>query len=518
MRLSRPAVVVFTTGCVLTGAVVLGAGMASAECAIDDIECQVFGEQTAAPTGSATASATPSATASATPTATASATASATPSATSSGAPAEVCDIPNDPTGLTCAPATDPSATPTGSASATPTATASATPTATASATPSATPTATASASPSGSASATPTASPAPTVGADGTYASPRTGCAEFSDPSGDGLEDEVDITQVNLKSPADSLQVFVKVVDLSAAPFAPTSTPVYSVELTVAGKKIGATADADGAADGTVNGAASTRVGATAKLDTATSTVVFTFPKKNLEGLIEKPLATGTPITGTKAVTIVDDPLFGGDGDTATGTTDAEKTYSYGDNGCFVPAAAVLTLAGATAGTYSDPASLTVTAKDAAGTLLRSVKIGVGLGGGSKTFFARTNANGVATFAMPVLADAGRRVLTAYSEKVATAGAGRTTKAFTVRGERSVMTVTTARGSVTAKLLDDDKHVIPGAPVVFTYGTKTVVLKSNASGVAILTGQPRGRVVRVAFSGVKGKYTQAHTSEVRVP
>jgi hypothetical protein len=388
------------------------------------------------------------------------------------------------------------------------------------SATPSATPT------PSGSPSATPTPTPtATTPAAGGLFDQPRKGCVQYKDeagdadptPTGQDNEDSLDVTQVNLKSPADgSLQVFVKLADVSAGLNLPGEGGAYDVTTNVAGKAVVVSVDDTGAVtDATVGGTASPDLKPTAKLDEKNSNLVVTLPKDGLEKALKTTLATGTAVTGTLVETTVTTPGPGIPADDAAGTTAAEKTYAYGDNTCFLPPPGVLTIDADAAGQYSDATELFATLTDVDEAPVQGATVTARLGGG-KVVSATTDEDGIADLFLPVSLKAGATTITATFAGNSEVGAVKAVTPFKVLAEKTVLKAVGIRGGAKATVLDDDRHPVVGRPVVFTVGSRKTVVKTNAQGVAVLGRLARGTAVKVGFPAVPGYYLATPTYTVK--
>lgn len=388
-----------------------------------------------------------------------------------------------------------------------------------------------ATASPTASASPapSPTAGPSPTAPATtgGLFDQPRKNCATFKDPTGDadptetGLDSEnaLDITQVNLKSPAGSLQVFVKLVDPSAALLDVFDGPVYTATFSVGGKTVAVSAPATGPATATVGGTANGDIKASAKVDAANKNIVFTVPVDGLSKAVGSAVKAGTAITAAKAETAADSLLGPQPADTATGTTPAEKTYAYGDNSCFKPPPGVLEIDADPSGQYGDTTELFAALKDADGSPVQGVKVAAVLSGG-RSVTAKTDEDGIAELRIPLLVPAGKKTLAVSYAGDVEVGPAKATKAFTVAAEKTRLKAVALRGAARATLLDDDRpraHAVVGRYVSFVVGSSRRVVKTGSSGVASLAGLRKGTVVKVTFLPVKGYYLGTPTYTVRV-
>lgn len=392
-----------------------------------------------------------------------------------------------------------------------------ATPTASGTAKPTATPTASTSPKP------TPT-STAPTM-TNGLFDQPRKGCFTFkdatgdADPTGTSLDNEnaLDVTQVALKSPANSLQVFVGLVDPAAALFPLWDGPVWSTSFTVAGKKVTLEASETGPAAATVGTAANNDIKATAKVDTKFKNVVFTVPLAGLSKAVGTTVKRGTPITAPAVETAADSLLGPQTADTAAGTKPEEKTYAYGDNHCFVPPPGKVLIDADRSGQFGDRTLVFATLNDADGTPVSGVKV-TGILSGGRAVSARTDSDGIADLLLPITMAAGTKVLTVSYAGDLEVGPTRAAKSFLVTPERTVLRVSALRGGAQATVVDNDRpaHAVVGRYVRFTVGSKSFLRKTNSRGVAVLTGVKRGTAIKVAFLPVRNLYLGTKAVTVR--
>ncbi|HUR51879.1 MAG TPA: hypothetical protein VMZ11_07135 [Mycobacteriales bacterium] len=402
-------------------------------------------------------------------------------------------------------------------------------PTGTATATATATPTATASATPS--ATASPTASPKPsptsTVPAShgGLFDQPRKGCVSYkdatgdADPTGTGIDAEpaLDITQVNLKSPANALQVYVGLADPSAALFPVWDGPSYTAHFSVGTKAVTLTAPGTGPATATVGSAASKDIKATAKLDTKAKNIVFTVPLAGLSKAVGKVVKKGTVLTTLSAETAADSLLGPQTADTAAGTKPAEKTYTVGDNRCWIIPPGSFVLDADRTGQYGDRTRVFATLKDEDASPVPGVKV-TGLLTGGRPVTAKTDSDGIADLILPLTMPAGAKTLTVTFSGDGEVGRTRATKAFNVVPEKTLLKVTALRGGASAKVLDNDRpgHAVVGRYVRFTVGGKSRLVKTNSKGLATISGLRKGTLVKVTFLPVRNLYLGTPTYSTR--
>ena len=378
---------------------------------------------------------------------------------------------------------------------------------------------------PTGTTSPSPTPTTTTPPPAAGTlFDQPRKNCFLYKDASGDAdptapigadPEDSLDITTVNLKSPTGQLQFFVGITDPGADVFPLFTGKIYELAFTVGGKAVTLTASADGPAAATVGGTANTVIKATAKIDAAKKNVVFTVPLDGLSSATATTIAKGTAITGTKVDTSADSPIGAQAADSAAGTTDAQKTYAYGDNGCFLPPPGVLTLDTDPSGQYSDVTDLFATLNDADGSPVQGASVTAVLTGG-RAVTAKTDDDGIAELKLPILVPAGVKTLTVAYAGSFEVGPVKATKKFTVAAEKTLLKAVASRGGATATVIDNDKHPVVGRYVTFTIGSAKKLVKTNSRGVAVLTGVRKGTAIKVTFLPVRGYYLGTPTYTVK--
>lgn len=347
----------------------------------------------------------------------------------------------------------------------------------------------------------------------------PRAGCVLFKDAAGDAKpgrapvsspqnDADLDLTDVVLRSPAASLQVYAKVAALGTAPTTPVFTGhSFSVALTIGGKALTVTATKAGAATSSV-----AAVKATAAFDTKASNVVFTLPKADLDTLVGGPLVVSALTVTSNATNAVGS--F--DGDTATGAKPEEKTYTYGDNHCFEAPYGQLSLSGPATAQFSDKATFVATLVNAEGEPVEGAYVHLVLTGEPEVKGV-TDGDGKVSFLVPLTGAAGKKTLSATFRGTTEVGHTSLAKPFTVAAEKALLKAVAGKGTVTATLTDDDRTALAGQTVLFTVGSKVTKVKTNAKGVAVLSRQTKGATVKVSFAAVAGRYLAAPAVSAKV-
>jgi hypothetical protein len=380
------------------------------------------------------------------------------------------------------------------------------------------------------SASATP-ASPAftPTTGplAD----DPRADCVSIKDVKGDAAvqdpvipnDPDLDLLAVNFRSNPDALKAFIKVDKLADAPQTGDGHR-FDVTFTVGKKVVELYAGQPDAIAGGVNGALVAAgqqspaaggvkvdgaylpdVKTTSVFDLKKSRVELSVDRAALEKALATPLTDGTVVTATSAHSRIFQPEAGTVlADTAQAAKVSAQTYTIGDNRCFAPPAPPFANLGALTAQYGDTAAVSAQFVDSNGNPLDGETVSFTLG--KSTVSADTDENGIAKAELVVTDRAGKRSLVVASEDQ------KSTFPFTVTVEKTALKATGSKGAVTAALFDDDKHAVAGQVITFAAGAKKMTAKTNAKGIATVSGVPAG-AVRVTYAGVSGMYSASAAS-----
>ena len=379
----------------------------------------------------------------------------------------------------------------------------------------------------SASSSPTPTPTPTPTatVTPDGLLVQPRKNCVQFTDPAGDAstnavsdvagdTDDDLDLINVVYRTTSTDLQAFVKETALGTGPSSAGGSVYgdhsFSTGYTIGGKVVMLTASKTGPATATVGGVASTALKATASFDLKHSNIVFSMPLAELAALTGTPIfgAAATALTATSRADSADGLPGGGVSDSAAPTTAAQKTYTVGDNTCFLPPAGKLFLDGLT-GTYSDGAKVVGSLQDVDGADVAGATLSLAIPG-LPTKQAVTDASGDAVFTFPVTVRAGTvKAVLSFAGNSAV-GATVLSDSFVVALEKTVLKATGSKGAVTVALTDNDRTALGKHTVAFTVGNKVTKLTTNGKGQAVLKGLAKGTSVKVAFAAVPGFYSAA--------
>ena len=398
-------------------------------------------------------------------------------------------------------------------------------PTATSTTSASPTATATATATSTATATATATGTPAPsTLDAEGLFLQPRYNCAQYTDAAGDaatnpvsgGLgdnDDDLDIKSVAYKTLNANLQVFIAVAKLDQAPTSLGGTVYdthsYSTSFTAGGKAIVLTAGESGPATAKVGGTANTLLKPTATFDIPHSNVVFTLSRTDLATVVGAPVTALTGLAANSAASSsLGVPGFGADA-AAPAATSTQKTYSVGDNTCFTPLPALLTLT-TTNAVYTDLASVTATLKTADGAYVGNGQITLEAPGRAP-IVARTNSIGIAAFIFRNGLRAGDWVAHASFPGTPLIGPASVSAPFVVTAESTVLSAVATAGAITATLTDNDKAPVGKRYVTFTVAGRRYNVLTDYNGHAVKK-LAKGTVATISFAGVPSLYAPAKT------
>jgi hypothetical protein len=348
-----------------------------------------------------------------------------------------------------------------------------------------------------------------------------------------------LDITGVLLRVTADEVQAFVEVGDIPAPAAMGTTDTEYRWNLTFksgshtvtfgALMKNPAHASVPGPADSGLYPKASTGptgndvlTGATATVDPAGNRVAFTAPRAKFEQNVGEPLAEGDVFDHILATTQQVTSAKISPADT-TSATPEQATWTVGDDYCFGPPPASLAGFAAAKVQYGDTGSLRATLTGESGSPLagRTVRFAVP---GEPAVSATTGADGVANAAYVPRVPAGRYAVTVTFDGDATDGKARLTGSVDVVAEATRFNAlqvakpsATAR-TVTATLVDDDKHPVAGQKVDFyVSGKRVATVATDAAGRAVYKAAKKGQSVQARSVGTAGRYLAAASAPVQV-
>jgi hypothetical protein len=378
-----------------------------------------------------------------------------------------------------------------------------------------------------GSAMAADTATPLPV---------PAKGCATFTDPADDAtpynfgapfpagpMDPDLDITSVVLASPPGKLRAYIKVAELGEPQFGIGHT--FSLSFLLNGKRAAffggedpAPIDAahDGAAgpgflvrpltgvsyDGAVVSGATTE----AVFDAAASTVVLTTDRAGIEKAagIDKSaaasLADGAALTEVIAESAYDQVISTTVGDTAT-----SKSYTVGDNACFAPPAAKLTLTGPARAVAGHTVVFGGALTDLAGKASATRTVGISLG---RLKTAVTTApTGAYRTAVPLELSAGTYTVNGVWAGDPTLAPAKAAARIVVSAQPTRAALAGTAGQLSVVLTDDLRHPLAGKTITWSSDGKAVrTSRTDAKGRATFSTAP-GHTIKAAYAGDRVRY-----------
>ncbi len=358
----------------------------------------------------------------------------------------------------------------------------------------------------------------------------PRKGCADIKDPAGDadanpsflgvvqtGADPDLDITSVNFRTSATTLQAYIHVSALSATgpAFPLSSGHQFDVLFTVNKKAVDLAGIDNSTASGSIGGTATPALKVTANFDVKHSFVILTVDRASLAAATGGAVPDGAALTATSATsTELNSPLPASSADSVQAAKPADQVYTVGNNVCFLPPPAQLALDTDKKVQYSDKTVLYATLTDADNQPLGGVPVTAFLGRGAKVR-ATTDRDGIAQITIPAMAPAGVAQIVVSFAGNSAAGAVSATAPITVTVDGAVLTASGRSGTVVAALRDEDRPVgspLAGQLVQFSGGGRKGTAKTNAKGIASLSGFPAGSTVTVSYAGSRGLYAAARS------
>ena len=360
----------------------------------------------------------------------------------------------------------------------------------------------------------------------------PVTGCYAVPDVAGDVADQDLDLLGLSLRTTATSLQAYLRVSSLQNAPrtgdahrfaaafvfrghrFAAAATSSAHGESAV--RDLPGSSHAFGGSVQLSDNGVNRPSGLTASFDLTHSYVVLDVPLDDLIRYAGGP-ASGT-LTTVEATSAPDGfvSTYGqGDSTVPVGRRASTSTYVLGDNHCFGPAPAVLSLPGVGQAQYGDLVPVSARLTDAAGRALAGRTVALSLAGQRVT--ATTSSDGLALASFDPRVVAGSYPVTASFAGDAVAGGTQVTATVTVVAERTLMTLrTSGRESdrfVVATLKDDDGQPVVGASVTLSQNGQSSTFTTSSRGVVELHDVARNTKVTATFSGISGQYAASSAS-----
>jgi hypothetical protein len=379
----------------------------------------------------------------------------------------------------------------------------------------------------------------------------PRAACTRrLVDPEGDAKwpaalgqnaqkVDGLDLNGVLLRLTPDQFQLFISAKDLvdpahmplTAGAFAYTATFKYGEVLftfkfmennSQAPWTMDRTSSTGYPVGGTGVGGAAALPGRTGDAYYDSNYVVFTAPRASMEGVVGGPIREGDQFTAITVLAI----QYQDQSPTTIDTLDvpvAEAVAAVGDDYCFGPPPGTLSDLVTPAAVYTDPVTLSAKLVDEAGAAIAGKPVQFGIAGEKAPLSGTTGADGVATVAYAPALGAGTYAVDVRFPGDAAVGKARLAGTIVVQTETSAFTpLLVAKPSattrtVTATLLDNDKHVVAGQKVDwYVNGKKVATLVTDAKGRSVYKGAKPSQTVLAKYVGLAGKYTAAAAKAVK--
>ena len=363
----------------------------------------------------------------------------------------------------------------------------------------------------------------------------PAADCATFTDPTGDATptapwpnDPDLDIKAVVLSTPPGKVRAYVKVDKLGDPAYG--LGHAFFVSFFHGGKKVELSAREGGgdlrAVRPTLDGAPSTAPMTAvtyqaakvpdAKLDvvwdTKNSMVVLTTDRAPIEKVAKAPLNDGIEVTKLAADSANDVITSNQLADSAVGT----KGYTFGDNTCFAPPKAKLTLTAPARAVAGHTVVVAGALTDEAGkaTATRTVTIGLGRVAGR----AVTDPAGAFRAPVALNLNAGTYDVTATWLGDAGLGAAKTTRRMVVVVQPTRLALTAAPAgaarTLTAVLTDDLRRPLAGKVVTWSVDGKAVrTTRTDARGRTTFSSAA-GHVVKAAYAGDRVRYGASAASK----
>ncbi len=360
----------------------------------------------------------------------------------------------------------------------------------------------------------------------------PVTGCYTVPDIAGDIADQDLDLLGLSLRTTGSSLQAYLRVSSLQTAP-SMGAAHRFATSFVFRGHRFTAAATSSAHGESVVrdlpgssqvfggsvqlsDNGVNRRSGLTASFDLTRSFVVLDIPLDDLVRYAGGPAAgLLTSVEATSAQDAFVATYGAGDTTVPAGRRGSTSTYVLGDNGCFGPAPAVLSLPGLRQAQYGDQVPVAARLVDASGRALSGRTVTFSLAGQRTT--ATTAGDGLARTAFTPRVVAGTYPLVVAFAGDSTAGGTQLSASVTVVAERTVMALrNSSRESdrfVIATLKDDDGQPVIGASVTVSQNGESRTFTTSSRGVVELHDIARNTQVTASFAGINGQYTASNAT-----
>lgn len=379
----------------------------------------------------------------------------------------------------------------------------------------------------------------------------PRANCTRrLIDPEGDAKwpsalgnsaqnVDGLDINGVLLRLTPDQLQVFMSVKDAVDPAHMPVTAGafVYAVtfkfgtvdftfKLMENSSQLPWTSDPTPSngypVGGTSVGGTKELKGHTADLYVDTNYVVFTAPRASVEEAVEGPVKDADQFTAIVAqgIQYIDNSPTPVDTLDVTGD---KAVYKVGDDYCFGAPPGTLSDLVAPAAVYSDAVTLSAKLVDEKSAAVAGKQVQFTVAG-DKPVVATTGADGIAKATYVPALKAGTYAVDAVFAGDKEVGKAKVSGTIVVGSESAAFNAlqvakpSSTTRTVTATLLDNDKHAVAGQKVDwYVNGRKVATVVTDSKGRSVYKGAKPAQTVQAKFAGVSGKYSAAASKSVKV-
>lgn len=368
----------------------------------------------------------------------------------------------------------------------------------------------------------------------------PTAGCSTFSDPTGDGTpfvvdpslppgpnDPDLDITGVVIATPPGKIRAYVKVATLGEPEYG--IGHAFYVQFThnsklisLSGRQdVGQLDDAHRSAQSvpfvqqmaavTMDAAPIADAHLDVVFDAKSSTVIMTTDREPIEKASKAALADGTVVTKLKAQSTNDQLISNQVADYAT----AKDDYTFGDNSCFVPPKAKVSLTAPAKAVAGHAIAVTGKLTDEADKPAAGKAVHVTLGNAAAD--AVTDATGAFTsqLKLNMPARAYEAALSFAGDDSLQAATASTPVVVVVQPTRSTLTAAASGASTTVTLLlvDDTGAPLAGKPVTWSVDGKAArTARTDAKGRSSFATAPK-HTVSVAYAGDKTRYAPSQAT-----
>ncbi|MDQ1712230.1 MAG: hypothetical protein QOE45_1680 [Frankiaceae bacterium] len=275
------------------------------------------------------------------------------------------------------------------------------------------------------------------------------------------------------------------------------------------------------------------TSTSVTGELDKTRNLIIIRVLRPEIEKVLGEPLADGDTFTALNAKTFdyyaepsptVTNGPTRLSGDTTAGTDD-EKTFTVGDAYCLGGPPTTLTDFEAKPVQFGDATEVSVTLANEADEAVEGKEIQFSVAGEpGMPLKATTTDEGIAAVTFTPTKGAGTYPVTVTWAGDDEAGKSKVVGNLVISAEKTkfnalaVAKPSASTRTVTATLLDDDKHAVAGQKVDwYVNGKKVATLATDKAGKSVFKAAKPGQSVQAKLATVTGKYVAANSNTAKV-